>query len=72
MTTALAAIALIVLAGVATLAFAMGRERGRDDMRQQIEEDTRQAEKDREQVDKDVANRPDDQVDKDIEKWYRD
>lgn len=34
--------------------------------------DTEQAERDRDAVDKDVANRPDPDLDRDLDKWMRD
>jgi hypothetical protein len=37
-----------------------------------IQRDTEQAETDRNAVDNDVASRPDDQLDRDLDKWMRD
>ena len=66
---------LAVLAALVTLiilAYGLGKERGRDEAHAEIEEGAREAERKRDEIDKDVSARPDDQLDRDLDKWMRD
>ena len=60
------AVALIVLA------YTIGKARGRDEAHAEIEEGAREAERKRDEIDKNVSARPDDQLDRDIDHWMRD
>lgn len=62
----------MALAIVAMFAFVVGRARGQADVRNEIAKDTAQAEKDRDKIEEDISKRPDEQVDKDLDKWHRD
>jgi len=53
-------------------AYIAGYKLGKEKVYEEMQEATRQAEESREKIDEDVSKRPDDQLGKDIEKWFRD
>lgn len=60
------------LAALIVAAYAAGYKRGREIERDEWEAAAREAEDTRDKIDEDVKNRPDDQLDRDVDKWMRD
>jgi hypothetical protein len=65
------AFAVAIVVGLMLVSFWIGRERGRDDIRKEMDEASKQAEKDRDKIDEDVKGRPDDKLDGDLDHWMR-
>jgi hypothetical protein len=72
MSEGLIAFAVAIAFVLMMLSYWFGWERGRDDLREEIEKESEQAEKDRDRIEGEIAGRPDDQLDKDLGPWHRD
>lgn len=68
MTTLLIIAVMILIGGAYVIGFRRGENKVLDDMH----EASLRAEEKREEIDKDVQSRPDDQLNRDADKWMRD
>jgi hypothetical protein len=66
------AFAVAIVSALMLLSFWIGRERGRDDIREEMDEASKQADEDRDKIDEDVKGRPDDKLNGDLDDWMRD
>lgn len=68
----LTALGAVIILAVLGWVYYLGYRRGWQVYAEQVREDSQKAEDKREEIEKDIAKRPDDQLDRDLDKWMRD
>lgn len=62
----------IIILAVLGWVYYLGYRRGYQVYEEQVREDSQKAEDKREEIEKDIAKRPDDVLDRDLDRWMRD